>query len=246
MKKFFIVIINIVFWLAVWQVIAICVNKEVLVASPLSVLKRLTVLVTQGYFWVSTFSSLLRICIGFIIGVIISIIISVLTYKIKIINILTQPLLVIIKSTPVASFIILAIVWLNKSDVPIFTTILMVLPIMWTNLYTGINSIDKNLKEMVSIFNVPLFARIKKFYIPSVTPYFKAGCISSIGLAWKAGIAAEVLCTPKDSIGKYLLESKLYLETPDLFAWTAVVIILSLILEKILVRLMGGEKNAGT
>ena len=71
-------------------------------------------------------------------------------------------------------------------------------------------------------------------YLPHCLPYFSAGALTSLGLAWKAGIAAEVLCTPNHSIGKQVYDAKVYMETAEVFAWTLVVILLSLALEKLL------------
>ena len=231
-------ILSITFWIFVWFIISKIVNREVLVASPFSVLKRIIALVHADYFWISAAMSLVRIILGFLIAIISAVIVAVLAVKFKFVQTLIEPLMIIIKSTPVASFIILAIVWLDLSFIPAFTSFLMVFPVMWTNVFTGIKATDKNLLEMVQIFNVKKSKVITKLYVPSVMPYFKSACIASIGLSWKAGIAAEVLCTPKNSIGKYLYESKIYLETADLFAWTIVIIVLSLILEKILIRVI--------
>jgi ABC-type nitrate/sulfonate/bicarbonate transport system, permease component len=236
-------VISIAFWILVWYIISKIVNREVLVASPFSVLKRLIFLVQKDYFWMSAALSLLRIMLGFAIAVIAATILAVLSVKFKIIQVLLEPLMIIIKSTPVASFIILAIVWLKVSHIPAFTSFLMVFPVMWTNVFTGIKSTDNNLIEMVKLFKIKKSKVLTKLYVPSVMPYFKSGCISCIGLAWKAGIAAEVLCTPKNSIGKYLYESKIYLETADLFAWTIVIIVLSLILEKLLVKVINKETD---
>ena len=238
LKKILQSILSIAFWVFVWFIISKIVNREVLVASPFSVLKRLIALVQTQYFWISAIMSLVRIILGFLIAMVGAVIVAVLAVKFKFVQILIEPLMIIIKSTPVASFIILAIVWLDISHIPAFTSFLMVFPVMWTNVFTGIKATDKNLLEMVQIFNVKKSKVITNVYVPSVMPYFKSACIASIGLSWKAGIAAEVLCAPKQSIGKYLYESKIYLETADLFAWTIVIILLSLILEKILIRVI--------
>ena len=77
--------------------------------------------------------------------------------------------------------------------------------------------------------------RIFRLYIPSLAPYFLAACKSSLGMAWKAGIAAEVLAVPKNAIGTELYYAKTYLETPTMFAWTLVIILLSIIFEKLFV-----------
>ena len=143
-----------------------------------------------------------------------------------------------IKATPVASFIILSLVWLGTAAVPIFMAFLMVLPIIWANVMQGIHGVDREYLEMARIFAMSRGKRLMKIYIPCVLPYFIAGCRSALGIAWKAGIAAEVLATPAGSIGKNLYEAKIYLNTADVFAWTAVVVIMSLVIEKLFLRIL--------
>ena len=115
----------------------------------------------------------------------------------------------------------------------------MVLPVIWTNLTTGLGQIDIKLLELAKVYKIGFFQKVKGIYIPSVMPYFSSALKTSLGLAWKAGIAAEVLAVPARSIGKELFNSKTYFETADLFAWTVVVIILSLIIEFIFEALLG-------
>lgn len=226
------------FWIAVWFLIALIVDQEVLVASPKSVLLRLQTLVGKRYFWDSAFHSLVRILAGWLLGVVVGLVISIVTHKSILANNTISPLFTVIRATPVASFIILALVWLKTGDIPVFTSFLMVLPILWGNMTSGLDNIDKDLVEVSRVFEFSLVDRLRRVYIPMLMPHFISGCMTSLGLAWKAGIAAEILCKPQNSIGKYIYESKLYLETADLFAWTALVIVLSMILEKSLIFLV--------
>lgn len=224
----------ILFWVAVWFALFYCVNQEILIPSPSDVIKRLGELCVTSSFWLTAVLSLLRILLGFSAGVVIGSLLATATSFSRGAYELFKPMITVIKTTPVASFILLALVWIKRNDVPGFISFLMVLPIIWANVSEGINSADKNLIEVAEIFKFSAGKKIKNIYIPSVKPYFFAGCTTSMGLAWKAGIAAEVLSQPKDSIGTHLYASKIYLETVDLFAWTVVVIILSVALEKIL------------
>ena len=138
----------------------------------------------------------------------------------------------LIKSTPVASFIILALVWLTGQWVPVFISFLMVLPVVYSNVFQGLREVDPKLLEMAKVYGMNRQKRVMKIYIPSVLPYMMAACRTALGLSWKAGVAAEVIGVTKNSIGRQLYYSKIYLETADLFAWTAVVIIMSIALEK--------------
>lgn len=224
-----------VFWILIWYIAYLIVDQDLLIVSPIDVVNRLFSLCGTSEFYRITGSSMLRIVIGFLEGVIVGTLLAILTSFLPIADSLFRPLINIIKATPVASFIILALVWMRTGDVPSFISFLMVLPIIWGNVTQGIIKTDKNLLQMANVYNLDKMKKIKKIYIPSVTPYFFAACNTSLGLAWKAGIAAEVIACTSFSIGQQIYTSKQYLDTVDLFAWTLVVILLSIILEKLMV-----------
>lgn len=225
-------------WIAVWQIIYLIVDREVLIASPFDVFKRLFELIITKAFWIKTINSLIAVLQGYIYAVVIGVVLSVITSYSTFLYSLFKPLLNVIRATPVVSFIILALVWMNKSNVPVFISFLMVLPIVWSNMMTAISEIDKNLLEMAKVYKLPKAKILFKIYIPGVMPMFINSVTSGLGFAWKSGVAAEVISTPKNSIGTELYNSKVYLETIDLFAWTVVIIILSIILEKLFVCLI--------
>ncbi len=221
------------FWILIWYLAALQVGKELLLPTPFSVLKRLVEIMETKEFYITTAYSLIRVMGGVLLASLLGILISILTHFSKIAAALVRPVITVIKATPVASFIILALVWLERGNLPIFISLLMVLPVIWTNLTTGLGQIDIKLLDLAKVYHIGVFQKIKGIYIPSVMPYFSSALKTSLGLAWKAGIAAEVLAVPMRSIGKELFNSKTYFETVDLFAWTVVVIILSLIIEVI-------------
>ncbi len=232
-----------VFWVAVWALISLAVNSEILFPSPISVVKALASLVTTGEFWLSTCLSLLRVFLGILLSVIVGIILAVLTVNVRILDTLLSPLISVIKATPVASFIILAWLWINSGTLPVFITSLIVIPIVWSNVCEGIRSVDKSLIEVTKVYKFSTTQKLYRLYLPSVAPFFMAACKSAFGLAWKAGISAEVLTTPQRAIGTELYLSKTYLELPTLFAWTLVVIVLSMIFEKLFITCI--EKIGG-
>lgn len=226
-------------WLAIWQGVYRLVHQEILLVSPDTVFTRLLQLVQEGSFWQSALYSLLRITAGFLLAVAAGVGLSLLTTFIPFCYDFFKPILQIIKATPVASFIILALVWIKTDRVSTFTAFLMVLPFIWANVSEGLRSTDRKLLEMAKVYRFGRWKTLRNIYLPSVMPYFLAAFTTSIGLAWKAGIAAEVISIPRHSIGTELYHSKIYLETADLFAWTVVVILLSVLLEKIFVILLG-------
>lgn len=222
-------------WLLVWQIVYRIIGREVLFASPLSVFQRLFELVGTGGFWLKTGSSLLGITEGYLLGVAAGVLLAVLTSLSDWLYAIFKPMLTVIKSTPVVSFIILALVWMSKTGVPVFISFLMVLPIVWANLTAGIRATDKNLLEMARVYRFGARKTLRYVYFPSVLPSLLSALTTAIGFAWKAGIAAEVISTPRNSIGTQLYNSKVYLETVDLFAWTVVVIAISMLFEKLIV-----------
>ncbi len=246
MKRFLQSLAAAVFWLAVWQGIYIAVGKEILVPSPLSVFLKLLEFCSNEKFWISVFVSLSRVTLGFIIGTALGVLFAVLTAKSSFIRFLLNPLLHTIKATPVASFIILAVIWLEVGNVPVLTAVLVVLPGVWANVERGLLAVDPKLLEMGKAFKIGKKRMMLKIIAPSVKPYFFAAVNSAMGMAWKAGIAAEVICPYKNSIGTALHDSKIYLETTELFAWTAVVVALSVLLEKLVLLIVekGGKGRA--
>lgn len=222
-----------VFWLAVWQVAAVALRQEILLASPVSVIKKLCSLLPQADFWQAVMFSFSRIISGFLLACVVGVCLAALSARFTLVRTLAAPLIGAIKSTPVASFIILVLLWVPSKNLAVVISFLMVTPIIYTNTLGGISSMDKKLSEMALVFRVPFWRRLRCVYLPQIMPYFRSACAAGLGLCWKAGIAAEVIGLPNGSIGERLYEAKIYLETPELFAWTLVIILVSLLFERI-------------
>ena len=234
-KKILKILLIILFWLCVWQGLSMIVGLELLLPSPISTLKRLFELAGTSEFYAIILRSLIRILVGTVAAVIVGVILAILSAKFRILHDFISPLMTVIKAIPVASFIVLLLLWTGRDVLPSIISALIVLPIVWANVETGIIQTDKSLLEMARAYKVSPWGKVRHIYAPSTLPYFVSALNSSLGLSWKAGIAAEVLALPMIAIGKQIYESKLYLETLDLFAWTLTVILISLIIEKLIV-----------
>ena len=234
-------------WLILWALLARLVDRELLLPGPVAVLRRLTSLLVTASFWRTVGVTLLRILCGAVLGTLLGVLAAILTWRFRLLRSLLSPLLGIVKSTPVASFILLLLIWLGRDILPSVIVALMVLPVTWANVETGLRGVDPLLLEMAEVFRFPPLRSLGRVWLPSLLPSFLAACRSTLGLAWKAGVAAEVLTVPVRSIGKMLYESRLNLETTDLFAWTVVVILCSIAIEKLLTallsRLAGQERG---
>jgi NitT/TauT family transport system permease protein len=230
-KKIIYVVISAVFWTALWDFLSYKVGQELLLPSPAATVTRLLELIKTKPFWEAAGVSLSNTLGGYLMGAAVGTVLAVITAAIRPVDILFSPINVIARATPVASFIILALVWIENVNVPSFIAFLMVTPIVWNALKTAILKVSPPLKEMAKCYCIPWHRRIFHLYVPAVIPQYVTALVTSMGLSWKAGIAAEVLCRADGSIGDMIYESKLYLETADLFAYTATVIVLSLIIE---------------
>ena len=220
-------------WIMVWQLTSMWLKQEILLASPVSVIKRLTELIVMGDFWKSVVFSFVRIILGFSLALILGTVLAALSSAFFAVEVLMEPLIMVIKATPVASFIILCLIWIPSRNLSVFISFLMVfqwyIQIFWKESGRRTNSFWR--------WQIPLEREWEKklqfIYLSQVMPYAVTACKLGLGLCWKAGIAAEVIGIPAGSIGEKLYKAKVYLETPDLFAWTIVIIAVSVGFEKI-------------
>lgn len=226
--------VSAVFWLAVWFVVAKKVNLELVFPSFSSFASAFVGLFRTTEFYISCLYSIAKILTGWLIGTALGTVFGVMIFANDWLEALISPIVHIVKATPVASFIILALVLMDNSFVPTFVSALIVIPVVCSNVSAGLKSPGSKLREMAVAFKMSNVNRVKYIYLPAVKPYFMSASTTAMGLAWKAGIAAEVICVPAKSIGTAIYNSKVYLDTPSLFAWTAAVIILSVFFEFIL------------
>ncbi|NMD43883.1 MAG: ABC transporter permease subunit [Clostridiales bacterium] len=218
-----------------WQLLAMIIGNSIVIVGPLDVAKQLIKDVVTPVFWGSILFSFLRIFSGFMVAVILGIALASLSYAYKPMRTLLWPYIAIIKSTPVASTVILMLIIFSSKNLSAFVTFLIVLPVIYSNILQGLISTDVKLIEAAKVFGTGFFKRIKFIYLPQLEPYILSATSASIGMAWKAGTAAEVIGIPKGSIGERLYEAKIYLMTSEVFAWTAVIILASVLFEKIFI-----------
>ena len=231
-------ILAVIFWLTIWQIGSMIIGQEILLVSPVSALKKLVELSIEIQFWKSLLFSFMKITTGFILAFITGITIAIIASNKKSFKILIEPLILTIQAIPVASFIILCLVWISSKNLSIIISFLMVLPVVYRNILDGINNIPRELNDMAQVFKVSKFKKIRYIYMSEVAPYLRAACSVSLGLCWKSGIAAEVIGMPANSIGENLYKAKIYLNTPDLFAWTIVIIVISICFQKCFLALI--------
>ena len=227
-----------VVWLLIWQAASMCIGQEILLVSPVSVILCLFEFVRTMEFWQSLAVSFVKILSGFLLGTLSGVTAAGLAARFRRVDEFLEPFVQTIKAVPVASFIILVLIWISPEDLSVIISFLMVFPVIYTNVKDGIRSLDRNLTEMARVFRIPAALRIRYIYVSQILPFFRAGCSLALGLCWKSGIAAEVIGLPEHTIGENLYNAKIYLDTPDLFAWTLVIVVISVLFEKVFLRLI--------
>lgn len=232
--KLFRVAIPLAVWLGVWQLASWWVGRDLLLPSPASVASCLVELGQTGEFWLSALFTLARVVSGLVGGVVLGTLLAFLTHFSPWADRIFSPAIRVLRATPVVCFILLVYLWVARSNIPGLIAGMMVLPVVWGSLTAGLKAVDGQLLELARAYGFSRLKTLRLIYLPSLRPHFTAALLNGFGLAWKSGVAAEVLCPPKFAIGSSIQQARQALETPELFAWTAVIVVLSLVLEGLL------------
>lgn len=238
----------IAFWLVVWQIACWIVDNPIFFAGPLEMLRELAHMAGRREFMDSVFNSLLRIMVGFCIAFFPACLLAAAAYCSKLLEDVLRPFVTFIKSVPVASVAVLLLIWFGAKYLSVYVTFMVVFPNIYLNVLTGLKNTDKGLLEMAEVFRFSFLQKFLYIYRPAVMPYLQSGTAVSVGMSFKSGVAAEVIGLPVSSVGEGLYNAKIYLNTAGVFAWTAVVILLSSLAEWLVVWLLKqfGRQGRGT
>ena len=228
----------ILFWLFLWQIKSLQLHNSIILVGPLEVVRALWTQAFTSGFWRTIAFSFGKISLGFLLAFAAGILAGGAAYRFSLLKDLFSPFISFTKSVPVASFVILALIWAGSKNLSAFIAFLVVFPILYINTIAGFESADPKLLEMAKVFHLSPLKRLFYIYRPALLPFLISACKVALGMSWKSGIAAEVIGVPAHSIGEKLYMAKIYLSTADLFAWTLVIIAISNLFEKIFLRLL--------
>lgn len=222
------------FWVLLWQMIAVMVDNPILLVTPLGALRSLMEKMMELSFWRSLLISTGHIAGGFFLGLTAALILAALSYRYRWVADFVEPLIHMMKTVPVVSFVVLLLIWWGSSALAVAICFLVVVPGIYSNTLEGLISTDKGLLEMAEVFQLKGWNRFLYIYRPALYPFVKSGLKLALGMCWKSGVAAEVIGMSADSIGEGLYLSKIYLDTGGVFAWTVVIVLLSVAFEKLI------------
>ena len=228
----------IVFWLVIWELLDRIVNNRLVLAGPIRTLEALGEQIVQPDFWLICGGSFGRIALGFLLSFVVGFLLALVACRVSLVRDFVEPIISLLRTIPVVSFIIMLLIWVGNQALTVFLAFFIVLPLIYTNMVTGFESVDKQMLEMARTYNVSKWRTFLYIYRPAFMPFLMSSSKISLGMTWKSGIMAEVLATPALSIGKEMATARTFLDTPDLFAWTVVVMVLSVLFEKAFMALL--------
>lgn len=220
-------------WVGIWEMLALSIHSGLIMAGPVKTMSALAGMAVSAQFYECILFSVCRILTGFFIALLGAVLLAALSFRFSFIREFLHPFFLLVRSIPVASFIIIALLWMGSKNLAVFIAVLIALPVLYSQLLTGLQTVDQKYKELAEAFRFKCWTKICTIYVPAVRESFLAACRLAVGMSFKAGIAAEVIAGTGGSIGERLYLAKLYFSTGELFAWTAVIVILSFICEKL-------------
>ena len=228
----------VLFWLILWEAADRIIDNRIILSGPVHIVQALVRHMTETDFWVICAASFLRITAGFLLSFLAGFFLAVFSHRFRLLQDFISPIMMTLKVVPMISFVIMLLIWVGNQALTVYLSFLIVLPLIYTSTLSGLNAVDQNLLEISREYGFSRWYRFLYVYRPAFMPFVLSSCKVSLGMSWKSGIMAEVIGTPRPSIGREMYAAKTYLQTADLFAWTIVVIILSLLFEKAFLWLM--------
>ena len=233
-RKYIRTTLIVLIWLVIWQILAVIVNNSILLSGPVDTVKALIDLGTQPSFYLSVGATAGKVLIGFLIGLVTGTLLSVLSYRFSLVKDFLSPFVSVVKSIPVVSFIIIALIWAGSSNVTVIVSSVIAFPIFYKNILEGLSVTDKKMLDMAKVFQMKTSKKIRYIYLPSLSSHIKSAVSLAIGMAFRGGITAEVVGQPLRSVGNGLYRAKINLATSEMLAWTLVAVLAAFLIERLI------------
>ncbi|MCR4702356.1 MAG: ABC transporter permease subunit [Saccharofermentans sp.] len=221
-------------WLIIWQILALVINNSILLSGPVETFMALITLGSSPSFYISVGITILKILLGFLIGTLAGTAFSLLSYRFTVVKDFLSPFVSVIKSIPIVSFIIIALIWAGSSNVTIIVSSVISFPIFYKNVLEGLFVTDPKMLDLARVYQMKTSKKIRYIYLPSLSSHIKSAVSLAVGMAFRGGITAEVIGQPVRSIGNGLYRSKINLATSDMLAWTLTAVISAFLVERLI------------
>ena len=228
----------IIVWLVIWQLVAVALGNPWLLSGPVETAQTWGQLVLTASFWQAVASSIARIAIGYGIAFVAGCVLGYLAAKLPGLRIFLKPAILVIKSAPVVCVIALLLVAAGSHVTTAIVVGLVVFPQFYHAVMEASLSRDSEVVKVLDVFDVPAVRRALCVELIAFGTSVRAATATAAGLAWKSGVAAELIGLPGISIGEGVYLAKISLDSASIIAWTATVIVLSWLSEKLLIKLV--------
>ncbi len=225
-------------WLLLWEMIARIIGNGILLEGPVGVLKRLFADLQTAEYYKTVVFSVFRIMAGLLAGMVLAVVLGIFAYKHKLAEEFFLPLIQVLKAAPITCFVVLLLIWAGAGKLAFYVALLVTFPPVYFNLVEGLKQLDEKKLEVAKVYRMPFKNRLRYIYLPEIRPYFTSAITVAVGMAFKAGIAAEIIGTPDYSMGEKIYMSKIYLDTAGVLSWMITVILVSYFCEKLIVKLV--------
>jgi len=232
-----------VIWMIIWYLAAHLVGSELILPGPHAAFKALVKLLGTGDFYLNVLWTVLRTVMGIVISFGLGVVFAVLADRSAPLREFLRLPVNFFKSIPVMAIIIYVILIVKSDWVAVVVCFLMCFPIAYTNILNGLGALDPKRIELGRMLGFSSRQMGRFIITPSLDTQIKTALSLITAMAWKVVVASEVLAIPKHSIGYQMLNSKYYLETADLFAYIIVLIVLSLLMEKLVARITAADPS---
>ncbi|NFN19305.1 ABC transporter permease subunit [Clostridium botulinum] len=219
------------FFLTVWQVLAVVINNDIYLPNIQQVITEMIKIISRRDFNLILLSSVYRSVLCYILAIILAIVLGVLTFMYPFFRFLLAPINSFAKTIPTMVLVVLVLVWFNKDNAPFIVGFAITFPILYEGIVGSLNNIDEKLIDMMNIYEISLIDKIKKIYGPVIKFHLASIFVSTFSLAFKVVIAGEVHGQPKYGIGSAIQLEKVNFNTSGIFAWIVIIVILSLAFE---------------
>ena len=226
-------------WLALWQLASLAIGSELLLPGPARTLAALGGVIRSSRFMPIVGLTALRIALGFLLGFSLAVVLGTISHVSRAMRELVAPAVSTLKSVPVVCIIVLLLIWVGATSVSGIVVFLAIFPALYFSVVEGLENADAKLARMLERLCVSRPRRLLALGWPEALPYVRAASKNACGMAWKAGIAAEVVGTPAGSVGERIYQAKLLLETSDVFAWTIIVVLAAFLCERAFLAVLG-------
>ena len=230
-KRPWVVAASVAVIIALWAFAAWRVNSEHILPGPWKTLVATIRLLGDASFLAVVGHTLLRGLIGFVIAVVAGLGLGIAGGLSEGFDAFMRPWVVIMRSTPVVAFILLALIWFKNDSVPVFIGILTMFPMIYINIVDGIRSVDGKTVEMARFYGIDRPRMVREVYLPAIAPFVVSGISSAVGIGWRAIVVGEVLSQPRYGIGTVMHSAQTFLQVEVLIAWTFVAIIIGALFE---------------